>query len=272
MKNSIVAIVIGSTGGIGQAICHSLLTINAKVIAVGRNLLKVKKLADELNLSNSNIEYYHAEFEFYSDYEKLFANIKNRYNKIDVLINSSGQITPGPLTELRLIDIENMISTNFMSIVNSVKAILPIMKKQGNGHIINIGSVGGIVPMPYESIYCATKFAIRGFTLSIRKEVEDYNIHTSLLSPGSVKTKMLEDESRHLKSTMSFTNKYILPKRVGDAILSLIKKPKPEKIIPLHLGLPSWALGLSPKLFHFLYPFLDRVGLRNLKKFNKLLE
>jgi short-subunit dehydrogenase len=145
--------------------------------------------------------------------------------------------------------------------------VLAIIKKQNHGLIINIGSLGGIVPMPYSAVYSATKFALRGFSFSLAEELKGTGVNLSLITPGSVLTKMLDYEAQNDKSSISFLSNPISPNKVADAVIKVINKSKIELIIPLSQSFGSKLLVFSPSLFSFLYTILHRVGISRKRKY-----
>jgi 3-oxoacyl-[acyl-carrier protein] reductase len=154
-----------------------------------------------------------------------------------------------------------MIDVNFTSTIIITQKVLSIMKSQGSGHIINLGSLGGIVPMPYSAVYSATKFALRGFSLSLFEELKGTNVKVSLITPGSVITKMLDYEAQADNSAISFLSKPISPIDVANAVLQVIHKPTIEKIIPFSQSFASRLLVFSPKIFSIVYKLLHKLGL-----------
>ncbi len=266
-----VIIVTGSTGGIGQAICHSLAFQKVKVVAVGRNATKCYNLRRELNRANLDCFYLQSKLESLGNWSDLLNFVRRKYQKIDVIINCIGDLTPGSFDCLTEEEIKSMIFTNFTNIILGTKAILPIMKNQKFGHIINIGSIGGIVPMPFVSIYSATKFALRGFSFSLAEELKGTGIHISLISPGPVMTKMLETEAKENRATIAFTSNAINPKRVAEEVLKDLKKPRLERILPRHIKMSLLPLRLFPNLFSIIYPLLNILGRRKQKSYNKSL-
>ena len=125
--------------------------------------------------------------------------------------------------------------------------------------------------MPFESLYCATKFALRGFCLSLREELRPAGIEVNLISPGPVETEMLRTESTCDRSTITFVEHPLAPGDVADAILRMIRKPSPEVVLPARTKLVSLLMGIFPSLFTAAYPFLDLVGGLRLKRYRKRL-
>jgi short-subunit dehydrogenase len=190
-----------------------------------------------------------------------------KFEKIDVLINCAGILEPGDFSSVEASQLKKMIDINFTSMLIGIQKTLTIMKKQGFGHIINIGSLGGIVPMPYSAVYSATKFALRGFSFSLAEELKGTGIKISLITPGSVITKMLDYEARADNSAISFVSNPISSNKVAGAVLKVIHEPKLELIIPRSQSIGSKLLVFSPKLFSFLYKILHRIGISGKRKY-----
>ena len=253
-----VAIVTGCTGGIGNAVCKSLASNRVKVIGISRNYNK--------NVDGFLQEYISADLGNFNSISNI-STILKKYNHIDYLINCSGSLTPGTLNLLSNTEIESNVNSNLFAVINSIKLILPVMETQMHGQIIIVGSLGGLIPMPYEAIYSSTKFAVRGLCLSLNKELKKYNIDISLISPGPVKTSMLDSEALDENSTISFFNNPIEPSIVANEVINLINKPKPEVILPKTIGRISLFMNSFPKLYEIIFPAVMNIGARKLKKY-----
>jgi len=258
-KNKVV-IVTGGSGGIGNAIVNKLVSYDAKVCAVyHRNITA--------NYYDKNICWFQADITIPEDRDRLLSFTIQKYGKIDVLINCAGYLEPGEFSSLDANQISKMIELNLTSTIILTQKTLAIMKQQRSGHIINIGSLGGIVPMPYSSVYSATKFALRGFSFSLAEELKGTGIQMSLITPGSVITKMLDYEAQANNSAMSFVSKPISPIKVADAVLKVIHKPRVELIIPHSQSLGSKLLVFSPNIFSSLYKIFHRIGISEKRKY-----
>ena len=202
---------------------------------------------------------------------KLISFSLEEFGKIDVLINCAGLLEPGDFSLLEINQLQKMIDLNFTSSMIGIQKTLTIMKKQGFGHIINIGSLGGIVPMPYSSVYSATKFALRGFSFSLSEELKGTGLILSLITPGSVLTKMLDYEAQNDKSSISFLSKPISSIKVADAVLKVIQKPKVELIIPRVTIIWIKATGFFPESFFYCLQIIAQTWLVRKKKIFKSL-
>ena len=261
LKN-IVVIVTGGSGGIGSAIVNKLAAYDVKVCAVYHRNITADYYA-------KNICWIQADITMPEDRDRLLSFSLQKFGKIDVLINCAGYLEPGEFSSLETNHINKMIELNLTSTIILTQNVLSIMKNQRSGHIINIGSLGGIVPMPYSSVYSATKFALRAFSFSIAEELKGTGVNLSLITPGSVLTKMLDYEAQADNSAISFLSKPISSLKVADAVLKLIQKPKVELIIPRSQSIPSRLLVFSPKVFSIAYKLLHRLGLSGKRKYLK---
>ena len=263
MHNKVI-VIAGGSGGVGSSVCKKLLSLNAKVIGISRTeKVRLKSFAEN---NNKEYNWILSDLTSKSGWKDSLNQIKNKFGKIDVLINCVGILIPGKVEYLKYEQIEQIISVNFTSFAFASKAVIPLMKERGYGHIINLGSLGGIVPMPYESIYCATKFALRGFTLSLKKELAGTGIRVTLISPGPVLTRMLGTESSDQNSTTAFVNHPLQPDLVSEKIIKTILHPKAELVLPPGLKTFSLLINLFPQLFNLIFPVLNFIGKKRREK------
>jgi short-subunit dehydrogenase len=118
----------------------------------------------------------------------VYTVLKNE-GRIDVLINNAGMHTGGPIETTPLDTIKMQMQTNFIGLVQLTQLVLPVMRKQGGGTLINFSSIGGLMGLPYQGIYSAGKFAIEGFSEALRMEVKEFNIKVVVINPGDFHTK-----------------------------------------------------------------------------------
>ena len=123
-----------------------------------------------------------------------FETISKDNDRIDVLVNNAGFDVFGPLEELSIDEIKEQFETNFFGVVRATKAVIPITRKQGSGIIINVSSIGGKVGLvPFNTSYHASKFAVEGFTESLRHELAEFGVKVILIEPGGVKTNFVDN-------------------------------------------------------------------------------
>ena len=264
-----IAVVAGAFGGIGYELCDMLADRNAVLILAVRNTGSARNNFFELKTRNPHSFLIENDYTKKESWERLAEAVIKKFGRIDYLINCIGIINPKKFDELSYEEIFNYIQTNFLSTVYGFKTFLPQMKKQNSGHFITVGSLGGIIPMPYETMYSATKFALRGFIISLSEELKECGINVSLISPGPVKTKLLDKEAIDSNSTLAFVSKPLVPEYVAAEILKLMYKPKTEIILPKLLNKISLFVSERSALFTFLYPILNLIGQYRLKKYRR---
>jgi NAD(P)-dependent dehydrogenase (short-subunit alcohol dehydrogenase family) len=115
----------------------------------------------------------------------------SRGGGLDVLVNNAGYELAGALEELSLDEARAQFETNFFGVMRMVKAVLPFMRRQKRGHIINVGSLSGLSAIPFMGMYSASKFALEGYTEALRHEVKPFNIRVSMTEAGFLKTPMM---------------------------------------------------------------------------------
>ena len=116
------------------------------------------------------------------------SSLLEKEGRIDVLINNAGMHTGGPIETLPLETIKLQMQTNFLGVVQLTQAVLPVMRKQGGGMIINFSSIGGLMGLPFQGIYSSGKFAIEGFSEALRMEIRQFNIKVVVINPGDFHT------------------------------------------------------------------------------------
>ena len=186
--NQKVAVVTGSSSGIGFETSLLLARNNFLTYASMRNLKKsdkIKALADKERLPISVVQ---LDVIDETSVKNAIQSIITETGKIDVLVNNAGYGLSGALEELTIDEIKTQFETNFYGLIRTTQAVLPIMRKQKSGVVVNISSGAGRFGYPSGSAYVSTKFAVEGLSESISYELEPFGIKVVLIEPGFVKT------------------------------------------------------------------------------------
>lgn len=186
-----VVLITGCSTGIGWELSKVLSAIGYTVVATARNVAALNDLPVSLRLPLD-----------VTDQETINAAVNkvlDRFNRIDILVNNAGYSIRGALEEVGVEDVEKMFAVNVFGIIDMVQAVVPIMRRQGGGKIINIGSISGKFVQPVNGAYCASKFAVEALSDALRFELANDNIQVTIIEPGPVKTNffktMLENSS-----------------------------------------------------------------------------
>jgi NAD(P)-dependent dehydrogenase (short-subunit alcohol dehydrogenase family) len=180
MTTTQVALVTGATSGIGQAAARALADAGFEVIGTGRNTARIAA-DDSVTLVDLDV----------SSDESVAAVIQHviqRFGRIDVLVNNAGVGSAGAVEESSVGQAQRVFNVNVFGVMRMTKAVLPHMRAQGGGRVINLSSVLGFLPAPYGAVYAATKHAIEGYSESMDHEVREYGVRVLLVEPAYTKT------------------------------------------------------------------------------------
>ena len=188
MKSKRTVLVTGCSSGIGLATCHVLSRNNFMTYGTVRNLSKAKKIQDLINRENLSLKILRLDVNDNQSIKLAVKKILTDTGRIDVLINNAGYGMFGPVEEITTQEVKKQFETNFFGTIRLIKAIVPIMRKQGNGTIVNISSMVGRFGVPLNSAYVSSKFAVEGLSESISFELEEFGIRIIVIEPGVVKS------------------------------------------------------------------------------------
>jgi len=246
-----VAVVTGSSSGIGYETSLLLARNQFTTYATMRNLSKGDGLREIASKEKIPLNVTELDVNNDSSVDNTIDDIVRENGRIDILVNNAGYDLFGSLEELSLEEIKQQFETNVFGVIRATKAVIPTMRKQGNGTIVNISSVGGRIGLiPFNTAYHASKFALEGFTESLRQELAEFNINIILIEPGFISSNFMDN----IKTTKGFdSNKSPYaktvqqvfqgfqpmiassshPTEVAHAILNAINSPSPELRYPV---------------------------------------
>ena len=195
-----VAVVTGSSSGIGYETSLLLARNEFETYATMRNLKKsidLQKIAAEERIP---LKVLPLDVNDDTSVSNAIDTIVKENGRIDVLVNNAGYDVFGSLEELTIDEIKGQFETNFFGVIRATKAVIPTMRKQGSGTIVNISSLGGRIGlMPFLTAYHSSKFAVEGFTESLRQELAPFNIDVILIEPGVIRSNFI-DNSKNAKN------------------------------------------------------------------------
>ncbi len=233
-----VALVTGASAGIGRAVAVALSARGARVICAARRQDRLAALVSELPNPGLALELDIANGEAV---DGLLAQLPEEWRQIDILINNAGHDLGGrqAFHQRAADDMAAVIQTNVTGMMRTTLAILPEMRARGRGHIVTIGSVNGVEWTANHSVYVASKFAVHGFTNSLRQELQGTGVRLTEVMPGLVRSEFAAarwrgDEDRAEKFYSRF-DAALSPQDVADAVLYTLDTPPHVNICDLVL-------------------------------------
>ena len=180
--------ITGASSGLGEALSQAVLSAGDSVVATFRRPEQAEAFSREAKENGMGLV---LDVTHTADISKALQEAKNKFGRIDVLVNNAGYGTIGAIEEFNLDEIREQMETNFFGAVAVTKAIIPIMRKQGSGHIVQISSQSGFRATAGFGIYNASKFALEGFSEALSQEVAPFGIKLTIVEPGPFRTQFL---------------------------------------------------------------------------------
>ena len=274
--NTKVVLITGCSSGFGLHTAAHLSSKGYTVIATMRNLKKQKELQDEVDRRNGQVEILQLDVTDQKSIKNAVEQISMKYGHVDILVNNAGCGLGGFFEDLTEDEIRHIMDTNFFGVQAVTREVIPLMRQRKRSKIINLSSVSGFSTSPAFSAYNASKWALEGFSESLRYELKFFDIDVLLIEPGTYPTKIFSENARYATNFNNPQSPYypisqFLRKRVEahfkdcrkdieeipELIEKLIKSPHPAfRNIP---DIESKVLYMLRKILPFrMYSFLLR--------------
>jgi NAD(P)-dependent dehydrogenase (short-subunit alcohol dehydrogenase family) len=192
-ENQKVAVVTGSSTGIGYETCLALANNGYLTYATVRDIQKSKEIERIAHVKNIPLKIMEMNVDNDNSVKDAIEKIINEYGRIDILVNNAGYGLFGALEDLEMTEIKKQFETNVFGIIRVIQNVLPAMRLQRTGIIVNISSISGLAGIPSQSAYAGTKFAVEGLSESLSYELEPFGIKIVLIEPGVINTEFVED-------------------------------------------------------------------------------
>ena len=188
-----VAVVTGSSTGIGFETCLALARNGFLTCATMRDLQKSDEIESIAQKENLPIRLFEMNVDDDHSVKTAMAKIENDYGHVDVLVNNAGYGLFGALEDFTMDEIKRQFETNVFGMIRVIQNVLPTMRQQRSGIIINISSMSGLAGIPSQSVYSGTKFAVEGISEALSYELEPFGIKVVLIEPGVINTEFVQD-------------------------------------------------------------------------------
>ncbi len=252
--SSKVVVVTGASMGIGEALARIFADHGARVVLLSRDAGRAEAARDRVGHIERTLAL-SCDVRNREEIDRVLSLTLHHFNRIDVWINNAGHGLLDSVAQLDMAACRETFDTNFFGAVESMLAVIPVMKQQGAGTIINISSVAGHIPLPFHTVYSATKFAMNAFGKAARVELRNFGIHVMTACLGYVRTDFGANALRgqEVKTVRPSTVRGISAQRVARAVLHGYIKQKREVIVP-------WIMHPVVKLYQ-LFPALVEWGM-----------
>ncbi len=257
-KNS-VAVITGASSGIGRALALRFAQENIAGIAIADfNEAGLSETFSMIEKTGLTVSKHLVDVSKLEQIQQFADEVIATHRRATHLINNAGVGLFGTFDEISLTDFEWLMSINFWGVIYGCKVFLPILKQQDSAHIVNISSVFGMIAPPEQTAYCASKFAVRGFTESLKHELIDTNIHVSVVHPGGIKTDIARNSKigehtpkENKQQGVDFFDEVAKtsPETAADVIVKGIKKENVRILIGKDAHAISYIHRLFPKKY-----------------------
>ncbi|WP_276166436.1 SDR family NAD(P)-dependent oxidoreductase [Zobellia alginiliquefaciens] len=247
MSKQKVWFITGASKGMGLEITKAVLSNGGKVIATSRN---TDTLLEKIEEQEGNLLPIKLDITNEKDVENAISKGIDEFGQIDVVVNNAGYNLLGNIEEISDAEFRKTMDVNVFAMTNIIRNVLPHLRKQKSGHIINTASMMGYMSYPANGSYSASKYAVIGLSEALAQEVAPFGIKVTILAPGTFRTNFMNEDTlnvaenkidtynlnKQVEQFIGFDGKQLgNPKKLAEVVLKLIEMPNP----PLHLPLGS---------------------------------
>jgi hypothetical protein len=258
-----VVVITGASSGIGEQSAEEFAKLHANVVLVSRNKEKLNEVATKLSKYKTNVLVYPCDVSQKNQVEEMRKIVIEKFSTVDVLVNNAGFGIHNTVNESKIEEMESQIMTNFFGTMYCIKAFLPKMLEQRSGHIVNVASVAGSIGLPGMASYCASKFAMLGFSESLAYELKGTGVGITVVSPIMVRTNFFNHESFGKMPKYSSTS--LSSKTVANAVVRAASSPRLEIIVPQTVRFAIWIKQTLPYLINPIIGGIFRKSMKSKK-------
>ena len=239
-------VLTGATGGLGTVLALALAAKGAVVGLVGRDPVKLHALQKRIAAHGGQSHIMVADLAQPNMAAQVLKQALREMGHVDVLINNAGVIEFTEFVHQTEVSIDNMIHTNVTATLVLSREFVDYFLQRGRGHLALVGSIFGSLGFPHFATYCASKFAVHGFSQALRRELVDTAVGVTYIAPRAIATPMNDDRTNAMwqASGQSVDS----PQRVADAIIQALERERQELFIGQPQTFFAWLNGLAPRL------------------------
>jgi short-subunit dehydrogenase len=250
-----VAVVTGAAQGIGAALALELGCRGCHLALADKDALRLGRTAEAARLLGVHVSEHVLDIANADAVAALPDQVLAEHRRVNLLINNAGVALMGNVEQLQLDEFEWLFNINFWGVVRTSKAFLPLLRQESQAHMVNMSSVFGLIAPAGQAPYCASKFAVRGFTDALRHELAGSNVSLSVVHPGGIKTRIAhnsrraasfdETQAKHLADKF-FSDVMTSPEQAAVRIVNGIERRAPRILIGPDARVMDWLSRLMP--------------------------
>ena len=251
-KNKVI-LITGASSGIGKETAIEFAKLGANIILVARRKDKLEQVANELKEFHVSTLVYQCDVSKKDQVKEMAKTVLEKFDSIDVLVNNAGFAIYGSVSDLSIDEIESQMGTNYFGMIYCIKNFLPSMLIKKSGHIVNVASVAASFGLPGIASYCASKFAMLGFSEGLKHELKNTGVGITVVSPIMVRTDFFNHPS--FEKMPKYSPISLSSKTVAKAILRAANSSRLEIIVPSIVRGAVWMKSTFP---YFINPILGK--------------
>lgn len=200
-----VILITGASTGIGAALARELAAqySGIRLILTARSQERLEAVAADCRQARADVLVIPADITQPEQMNTVVTKAIDQFGRVDALVNNAGYGQMGPVELIPGSAIQQQLAVNLLGPIGLIQALIPIMRDQGGGRIINVSSLGGRIAFPFGGMYSMSKFALEGLSDALRMELDPFNIRVSVIEPGPVKTEFVEVAQRQIKQAIA---------------------------------------------------------------------
>jgi NAD(P)-dependent dehydrogenase (short-subunit alcohol dehydrogenase family) len=251
------ALITGGSRGLGLVLARELIRAGARVAICGRDVATLERARADLERRGGQVMAVPCDVTVRGDVDALVYDVRDQLGPVDVLVNNAGAISVGPMETMSVADFQEAMATNFWGPLYAILAVLPEMRRRGEGRIANIASVGGKISVPHLVPYSASKFALVGLSEGLRAELAKDGVRVITICPGLMRTgspRHATFKGRHRAEYAWFSISDALPlvsidaDRAARQIVEAIRRGEAERVLSMPAKVATVAHALFPEL------------------------
>jgi short-subunit dehydrogenase len=240
-----VVVVTGASMGIGEAIAKTFAEDGASVVLLSRDAERAEAARARIGHTERTLGLA-CDVRNREEIDRVLGLTLHHFQRIDVWINNAGHSILDSIANVDMAACRDTFETNFFGTVEAMQAVIPVMKQQGSGTIINVSSIAGHIPIPFHAVYSATKFAMNAIGKAARLELKSSGVNVMTVCPGRVRTAFRANaiQGKEQKQVLPAQVRGITAERVAKAVFQGYLKQKREVVVPwtMHPAIKAYQL------------------------------